>query len=236
MNALELQNLKKCYGSTTAVCDLTLSLPEGCRLGLLGVNGAGKTTTIGMATGLISPTDGTASVFGYGAGSREAKQLLGLSPQKSAVAGNLTVEENLVFMGQLYGVRNPKARAKALMDAFDLYSYAHKRAKTLSGGFERRLSIAMAMVHEPKLLFLDEPTLGLDVLARRQLHTLISRLPVTLVLTTHDIHEAEKLTDLVAILSRGRLLALDTPEKLKIKTGCNGLEDAFIALTEEERK
>lgn len=235
MNALELKNLRKCYGNTVAVEDLSLSVPKGCRLALLGVNGAGKTTTIGMVTGLISPTSGTAEIFGHSLGSREAKLLIGLSPQETAVAPNLTVEENLIFMGEIYGVSEARKRAKELMEAFGLGEFAKRKAKQLSGGYERRLSIAMAMVHSPELLFLDEPTLGLDVLARRELHRLIENLPVTLVLTTHYMEEAEALSQLVAVMHKGQLLDVDTPENLREKTGTHSLEGAFVALTEGER-
>ena len=232
MNAIEIRNLRKCYGDTVAVENLNLTVPEHCRLALLGVNGAGKTTTIGMLTGLITPTAGEAVIFGEQAGSREAKGLTGLSPQQSAVAPNLTVEENLVFMGQIYGISGEKQRAQELMADFGLTEFRKKKAKHLSGGYERRLSIAMALVHRPKLLFLDEPTLGLDVLARRELHRLIEKLDATLVLTTHYMEEAAALAELVAVMHRGRLLDVDTPEKLMEKTATDSLEGAFVALTE----
>lgn len=233
MNAIEIKNLRKSYGDTLAVENLSLTVTEGCRLALLGVNGAGKTTTIGMLTGLIRPTSGSAEIFGNALGSREAKMLVGLSPQQSAVAPNLTVEENLCFMGEIYGIPNPKSRARELMEAFSLTEFAKKKAKTLSGGYERRLSIAMALVHRPKLLFLDEPTLGLDVLARRELHRLIKNLDTTLVLTTHYMEEAADLAELVAVMHKGRLLDVDTPENLMAKTGTTTLEGAFVALTEQ---
>lgn len=236
MNALEMIDLTKYYGTTPAVEELSLALPEGDRLCLLGVNGAGKSTTIGMIAGLIAPTSGTATVFGYMAGSREAKRCIGLSPQQSAVAPNLTVEENLLFMGELYGAGDYRKRTAELMESFGLSSVAKKKARQLSGGYERRLSIAMAMVHCPKLLFLDEPTLGLDILARRELHRLIAHLPVTLVLTTHYMEEAETLAHMVAVLDQGRLLALDTVENLKRKTATGTLEEAFLALTESQVK
>ncbi len=233
MNAIEISHLNKRYGDTLAVADLNLRVEEGARLALLGVNGAGKSTTIGMATGLTVPTGGSVRIFGRSPGSREAKALMGLSPQQTAVAPNLTVEENLRFMGEIYGIASPADRTKELMEAFSLTEYAKKRAGKLSGGYERRLSIAMAMVHSPKLLFLDEPTLGLDVLARRELHRLIADLPVTLVLTTHYMEEAEKLARQVAVMHRGRLLAVDTVTGLMEKTGTGSLEDAFIFLTSE---
>lgn len=233
MNAIELIGLRKCYESTVAVESLTLTVPEGCRLALLGVNGAGKTTTIGMLTGLIQPTAGQALIFGHIAGSPEAKAMIGLSPQQTAIAPNLTVKENITFMAEVYGAKEAETRAKELMETFGLTEFAKRKAKHLSGGYQRRLSIAMALVHNPKLLFLDEPTLGLDVLARRELHRQIASLNTTLVLTTHYMEEAAALADLVAVMHRGRLLAVDSPESLMTKTGTDNLEGAFVALTEE---
>lgn len=198
----------------------------------MGVNGAGKTTLIRMMTGLIQPSGGEADLFGHKAGSPQAKALVGLSPQETAVAPNLTVRENLLFMGEVYGVKDKKDRAEELMVALGLEEMASRRAKKLSGGYERRLSIAMALMNRPKLLFLDEPTLGLDVLARRELWRLIESLNTTLVLTTHYMEEAAHLAEIVAVMHRGKLLAVDFLENLLAQTGTNSLEEAFILLTE----
>lgn len=232
MYALEMRDLKKHYGAVKAVDGVTMALEPGKRLALLGVNGAGKTTTIHMLTGLIRPSAGTAQIFGHEAGSPQAKALVGLSPQQTAVAPNLTVTENLLFMAKIYGVPDGKARTAEMTEALGLQEVAGRKAKKLSGGYERRLSIAMALMNRPKLLFLDEPTLGLDVLARRELWRLIEGLDTTLVLTTHYLEEAAQLAQVIAVMHRGRLLAMDTQEALLRQTGTQTLEEAFITLTE----
>ncbi len=232
MNALELIDLKKYYGPVKAVDGITLRLAKGKRLALLGVNGAGKTTTIHMITGLIQPSGGSVKLLGHPAGSPAAKALVGLSPQQTAVAPNLTVRENLLFMANIFGMKGGQNRAEEMLKALGLQEVANRRAKKLSGGYERRLSIAMALMNEPKLLVLDEPTLGLDVLARRELWKLIEGLDTTLLLTTHYMEEAARLADTVAVMHRGKLLAADTRENLIKQTGTATLEEAFVALTE----
>lgn len=236
--AIETRGLTKRFGDVTAVDALDLSVRHGELFALLGVNGAGKTTTIRMLTTLARPTAGTARVCGYDlAGeSREVKRISGISPQQTAIAQGLTVRENLMLMTHLYGAGGAEAkkRTDALLDALSLGEVAGRRSKVLSGGYQRRLSIALALASDPEVLYLDEPTLGLDVLARRELWHLISRLKgeKTIVLTTHYLEEAEALSDRVGVMAGGHLLAVDTPAGLKEQTGCSRFEDAFIQLVE----
>jgi len=217
---------------------LTLSIREGEIFALLGQNGAGKTTTIRMLTGLLAPTSGDAEVFGHSilTDRDAAKRLTNLSPQETAVANRLSVRENLVLIARLYGMKKPdaEARAEELMGRFRLTDRAEERAKKLSGGMQRRLSLAMALVSDPKVLFLDEPTLGLDVRARRDLWREVESLrqSCTVILTTHYMEEAEALADRICILNEGRICALGTAEELREQTGANNLEEAFLALTE----
>ncbi len=236
MNAIETIALSKHFGDKKAVDCLDLKVHEGELFSLLGVNGAGKTTTIKMLSGLLLPTSGSARIFGLelGAQTQEIKPLLGISPQETAVAPNLTVRENLELMAGIYGFSKKEAKEKAeqKMEEFSLGEVAKARAKTLSGGWQRRLSIAMALISEPKLLFLDEPTLGLDVLARRELWRIIESLKgkVTVILTTHYMEEAEALSDRVGIMAKGRLLVCGTPQELMEQAGENRFEEAFIRL------
>lgn len=234
MNAIETHNLTRSFGDRVAVDNLTLTVKEGETLALLGVNGAGKTTAIRMLSGLIPPSGGRATLLGHPIGSPQARSCLGLSPQETAVAENLTARENLELMARIHGLSASDARraAQGKIDALGLQEIEDRRAKKLSGGWQRRLSIAMALVSDPKVLILDEPTLGLDVLARRELWTVIQKLHgrTTLLLTTHYLEEAEALSDRIAILVQGRLKALDTAQALKAQTGRDSFEDAFIAL------
>ena len=233
MKAIETKMLSKSYGDICAVSELCLEVSEGELFALLGVNGAGKTTTIKMLSGLTEPTSGSFSVFGHSR-IEDIKPLINVSPQETAVAPNLTVRENLEFVCGIYGVAraDAKKRAEAMLKEMSMEEIANRRAKTLSGGWQRRLSIAMALISEPKLLFLDEPTLGLDVIARRELWKLIGTLKgkVTIVLTTHYLEEAEALSDRLAIMNGGRLAAVGTASELMAKTGCDKFEDAFVAL------
>ncbi len=241
MTAIDIRALTKRFGDQTAVDRLTLTIEEGELFSLLGVNGAGKTTTIRMLTGLLPPDEGDALLLGHSIvkAPGAAKAHAAVSPQESAVAPNLTVVENLRLMTGIYGLEKTLAEASVarVLESLGLEAQAKKRARTLSGGWVRRLSIAMALVTEPPILFLDEPTLGLDVLARRELWTVIENLKgqVTTVLTTHYMEEAEVLSDRVGILVRGQLRALDTPAGLRAKTGTSRLEDAFVALAGEGR-
>lgn len=234
--AIETHGLTKQFGDVRAVDGLDLSVRRGELFALLGVNGAGKTTTIRMLTTLARPTAGTARVCGYDllTESREVKRVSGISPQQTAIAQGLTVRENLMLMTRLFGATTAEAkeRTAALLAALSLDDVAERRAKVLSGGYRRRLSIALALVSDPEVLYLDEPTLGLDVLARRELWHLISRLhgEKTIVLTTHYLEEAEALSDRVGVMAGGRLLAVNTPDGLKRTAGCDNFEDAFIRL------
>lgn len=240
--AIETRGLSKRFGDVTAVDALDLSIRRGELFALLGVNGAGKTTTIRMLTTLARPTGGAARVCGYDllTESREVKRVSGISPQQTAIAQGLTVRENLMLMTRLYGATTAQAeeRTDALLSALSLGDVAGRRAKVLSGGYQRRLSIALALASDPEVLYLDEPTLGLDVLARRELWHLISRLrgEKTIVLTTHYLEEAEALSDRVGVMAGGHLLAVDTPEGLKKSTGCDNFEDAFIRLVGGEAR
>ena len=238
MNAMEIRGLRKVYKDVTAVEGLDLDVRQGELLALLGVNGAGKTTTIKMLSCLTEPTAGDALLLGCSICREPArvKALLGVSPQETAIAPNLTVRENLEFMAGVHGLTGAEVRARTeeMLRSLGLEPVARRKAKTLSGGWQRRLSIALALVSQPQILFLDEPTLGLDVLARRELWKVVEGLKgrVTVILTTHYLEEAEALADRIAVMAAGRLKALGTVEELLAKTGCKNLEDAFVALAE----
>lgn len=234
MNAIEIKDLRKTYGAVTAVDCLTLSVGEGELFALLGVNGAGKTTTIRMLTGLAAPTGGDALLCGSSI-VREpeaVKALSACSPQETAVAPNLTVRENLELMAGIYGVAQPKRAAETMIAEMNLGEVAARRARTLSGGWQRRLSVAMALITGPRVLFLDEPTLGLDVLARRELWQHIRALKgkMTIVLTTHYMEEAESLSDRIGVMAHGKLIAVGTAAELMERTGKTTFEDAFVAI------
>ncbi len=242
MKAIETKNLSRRFGDRIAVDSLDMSVDEGELFALLGVNGAGKTTTIRMLTGLLPPSGGEAWLLGRSilTDSMQARQLTAVSPQESAVAPKLTVRENLELMAGVYGADRAAARAAAeeLLRDFGLGEVEKQRAKSLSGGWQRRLSIAMALVTKPQILFLDEPTLGLDVLARRELWKHVQALKgrVTVVLTTHYMEEAEALADRIGIMSTGRLKAVGTAAALKAQTKTDNIEDAFVALAGEGRE
>lgn len=237
--AIRTENLTKRYKDKIAVDRLSLTVEQGELIALLGVNGAGKTTTVKMLTCLTKPTDGKAEIMGHGIveDSEEVKRLVGVSPQDTSVAENLTVKENLQFMADIY---LPKEKAKAAVEktikAFSLEEFINKKAKLLSGGYKRKLSIAMAVIGEPKVLFLDEPTLGLDVLARRQLWREIDKLKMsmTIILTTHYMEEAQSLADRIVIMNEGRVMATGTLEELENMTGKKGLEEVFVTMAETE--
>lgn len=236
MEGIQIQDLTKVYKDIVAVDHLTLSIPKGELFSLLGVNGAGKTTTIKMLSCLTEPTEGTACLNGNSI-TRDpsaVKSIIALSPQETAVAPGLSVYENLVLMWGLYGF--PKAgreeKITQLVSSLGLESVRKKKAGKLSGGYQRRLSIAMALISEPEILFLDEPTLGLDVLARSELWDLIRSLKgsVTIVLTTHYMEEAEALSDRVGIMKDGKLLVCDTPANIKKLAGAERFEEAFVRI------
>lgn len=239
-HAVEIKGLVKDFGTKRAVDHISLSIRQGELFALLGVNGAGKTTTIRMLSGLSKPTDGDAEVLGNSIVKEldEVKKNSNLSPQETAVAPNLTVRENLQFVARIYGASKANAltRADALIERCGMKEIAGKKAKLLSGGWQRRLSIAMALITEPKILYLDEPTLGLDVLARRELWKVIEDLKgsVTIVLTTHYMEEVEALSDHVAVMINGVIKAYGTLDELKAETGKDTLEDAFIAIADKE--
>ena len=242
MPAIETRQLTKKYKEVTAVDRLDLTVEEGELFGLLGVNGAGKTTTVKMLSTLTRPTAGEARILGHDLRSEAeaVKALIGVSPQETAVAPNLSVRENLELMCGVHGFSREKTRERtqAMLRELSLTEVEKRRAGKLSGGWQRRLSIAMALISEPKILFLDEPTLGLDVLAREELWDVIRDLKgrITMILTTHYMEEAETLCDRVAVMKDGHLLALDTPAALTAQTGAENLERAFVALVKEGRK
>ncbi len=236
MNAILTQNLCKTYGDVRAVNGLNLSVEEGELFALLGVNGAGKTTTIKMLSCLTRPTSGDAQILGHSVTNDaiNVKKRINVSPQETAVAPNLSVKENLLLICGLYGDDKKTAREKTaqMIERLGLQDVEKRRAATLSGGWQRRLSIAMALCSDPKVLFLDEPSLGLDVLVRRELWDVIRELKghVTIVLTTHYLEEAEALCDRVGVMAHGRLIAVGTPRELIEKTGKANFEDAFVEL------
>ena len=236
MNAIVMTGLTKKYGERTAVKSLSLSIEQGTCFALLGVNGAGKTTTIKMLSCLTKPTSGDAVILGKSilTEPQAVKEIANISPQETAVAPNLTVRENLELIAGIYGSEGGVARAKAtrMIEELGLSEVERQKAKTLSGGWQRRLSIAMALISEPQVLFLDEPTLGLDVLARRELWSVIEHLrgKVTIILTTHYMEEAEALSDRIGVMARGELKALGTAAELIARTGAKTFEDAFVAL------
>ena len=235
---IEMKGLRKEFGSKVAVQALDLRIPEGSLYALLGVNGAGKTTTIRMLTGLTKPTGGEAYVMGHSISDEldEVKKLVNISPQETSVAPNLTVRENLEFIAGIYGFDKAKTveKVREMLAQFSMEEVEHQKAKTLSGGWQRKLNIAMALITEPKVLFLDEPTLGIDVLARRELWRKIEALKgkITIVLTTHYMEEAENLADEIAIMAKGELMAVGSPEELMRRTESESLEDAFIKIVE----
>lgn len=236
MKAVECKNLTKRYGAITALNAVNLQVEEGELFALLGVNGAGKTTLIKILCGLTKPTDGDALVFEKSVlrDMAEIKSLIVVSPQETSVAPNLTVKENLSFFARLY-YKNKEEAAMAVEKIardFSLAEVLNRRAKTLSGGWQRRLSIAAALISSPKALFLDEPTLGLDVLARRELWGLINKLKgkITVILTTHYLEEAEALSDRVAIMQGGSVVACGTCAEIMKEAGRDKFEDAFVAL------
>lgn len=236
MNAISIKNLSKKYASFYAVDDLSLDIKEGELFSLLGMNGAGKTTTIKMLTGLIPPTLGDAEILGDSIQENPLaiKQKTNVSPQETAVAPNLSVRENLELIAGIYGQSKSQAQQSAaeISERFGLSEQLNKKAKSLSGGMQRRLSIAMALISKPQILFLDEPTLGLDVLARRELWSLIKELKgqVTIILTTHYLEEVEALSDRIGLMVQGKLVALGTRDELIAQAGASNFEDAFVAL------
>ena len=239
MEAIKTENLVKKYKEKTAVKGLNLTVHRGELYGLLGVNGAGKSTTIKMLSCLTQPTSGDAQVMGRSVtkDAEEVKAIMNVSPQETAVAAKLSVRENLEFIARIYGSDKKEAKAKAdkMIEDFSMQEIEKSRSATLSGGWQRRLSIAMALITEPQVLFLDEPTLGLDVLARRELWHFIEGLKgkMTVILTTHYLEEAESLCDRIGIMAHGELCAEGTAAELKEKAGTDDFEEAFIRIAGE---
>lgn len=237
MNAITITNLSKKYGGFTAVDNLNLTIEQGELFALLGINGAGKTTTIKTLSCLIKPTSGNAVLLGDSVREhpQAVKEKINISPQETAVAANLSVIENLELTAGIYGqdIKTAKEMTEEMVSQFGLDGVRNKKAKQLSGGMQRRLSIAMALISNPQVLFLDEPTLGLDVLARRELWASIQALKgkVTIVLTTHYLEEVEALSDRIGIMANGKLAAVGTVAELTEQTGTNKLEDAFVVLS-----
>ena len=241
IEAIKTVNLTKKYKDLVAVNGLNLQIMQGELFSLLGVNGAGKTTTIKMLCCLTRQTEGDAFVNGHSikSDSEKVKQVIGVSPQQTAIAPNLSVRENLELICGIHGFsKNKTARKiKELSDEFNLSELLSKRASKLSGGWQRRVSIAMALIGEPSILFLDEPTLGLDVIARSELWDTIRALKgrVTIVLTTHYMEEAEALSDRIGIMKNGRLLVVGTARELMQMTSADKFEDAFISIVKEAK-
>ena len=239
MYSIKTDGLTKKYKDVVAVDGLSLSVEAGELYSLLGINGAGKTTTIKMLSTLTEPTSGDAFINGKSIVTEgyEVKRMIAVSPQETAVAPNLSVEENLRFICGIYGFSREKTedKIKEMSELLGLSAVSGRRAGKLSGGWQRRLSIAMALIAEPEVLFLDEPTLGLDVIARSELWDIIRSLRgrITVVLTTHYMEEAEKLSDHIGIMKNGRLLISDTPENIKAYAHTDDFEAAFVKIVKE---
>ena len=241
MQAIKTTDLVKRYKDLTAVDRVSLEIGEGELFSLLGVNGAGKTTMIKMLSCLTLPTSGDATVNGFSI-TKETKKVkveIGVSPQETAVAPGLSVKENLELICGIHGFSKEKTKEKIreLTERFELSEVMLRKAGKLSGGWQRRVSIAMALISEPKVLFLDEPTLGLDVIARQELWSIIRSLKgkVTIILTTHYMEEAEALSDRIGIMSRGKLLTVGTVEELKNQVGASDFESAFVKIVKEDK-
>lgn len=242
MEIIKINNLTKKYGKTLAVDHLNLTIQKGELFSLLGINGAGKSTTIKMLSCIVKPTEGDAFLDNKSItfNTIDVKRIIGFSPQETAVAQNLTVKENLEMICCLHDFSKEKRKQKLeeFITQFELDAVINKKAGKLSGGYQRRLSIAMALISEPQILFLDEPTLGLDVIARKELWTFIESLKgkITIILTTHYLEETDALSDRIGIMKSGKLIALGTSEELKKQTKEDKFEDAFIKIIEGESK
>lgn len=239
MIAIQTENLTKNYKDKIAVDNINLTIEEGEIVALLGVNGAGKTTAIKMLSCLTKPTRGTATLMGHSVINEpiKVKEIINVSPQETAVAPNLSVRENLEFICGIYGHNKEisKKRTDKIIEDFSLTEIENTKSKILSGGWQRRLSIAMALISEPKILFLDEPTLGLDVLARRELWGIIEKLKskITIVLTTHYLEEAQALSDRIVIMTNGKIVAMGTATELMELAKEENFEDAFVTLSQK---
>ena len=234
MYSIETKNLTKKFKDKIAVNEINLKIKQGELFALLGTNGAGKTTTIKMLCGLILPTSGTITIekMNMKKDTLDIKKILNVSPQETAIAPNLTVKENLEFMAGVYQIKDKEEKIKELIKLFKLDSVLNKKAKTLSGGWQRKVSIAISLINDPKILFLDEPTLGLDVIARKELWKVITSLKgkITIILTTHYMEEAESLSDRIGIMADGVLVDIGTSKELMKKTKAKTFEDAFVSI------
>lgn len=234
MNAIEIKNLTKKFKDKVAVNNINLEVKKGELFALLGTNGAGKTTTIKMISTLIMPTDGEINVLGYDTKKdyMKIREILNVSPQETAIAPNLSVKENLEFMAGVYKIKDKDTKINELIKMFKLEEVLKQKAKTLSGGWQRKVSIVIALINNPQILFLDEPTLGLDVIARKELWKVIESLKgkVTIILTTHYMEEAESLSDRIAIMNKGNVVQIGTAKELIEKTGAKNFEDAFVKI------
>ncbi len=239
MSVISIKGVSKHYKSKIALNNVSLDIFKGELFGLLGVNGAGKTTLIKILCGLTKKTTGSVFINNLNLDENiyKIKEIIGISPQETAIANNLTVKENLNFFAEIYGNQDDDV-IDEVVKIFKLTDVLNQRAKTLSGGYKRRLSIAIALISKPEILFLDEPTLGLDVLARRELWQIINKLKskVTIILTSHYLEEIEHLCDRVAILSEGELLDIGTIEELKEKANVKTFEDAFVKFVEKSNE
>ncbi len=233
---IKINNLTKKYKEKLAVDNLNLEIKTGELFSLLGTNGAGKTTTIKMISTLILPASGTININGLDIikDREKIKRIINISPQETAIAPNLTVLENLYFMAGIYEIKKAKEKINELIKLFKLEEVLNQKAKTLSGGYQRKLSIAISLINDPEILFLDEPTLGLDVISRRELWHIIENLKgkITIILTTHYMEEAEILSDRIGIMNKGKLIELGTSKELIKKTNAKNFEDAFIKIVE----
>ena len=234
MIAIQTKKLTKKFKDKVAVNQIDLNIKQGELFALLGVNGAGKTTTIKMLSGLILPTSGDIIIEDMDMKKDvfKIKEILNVSPQETAIAPNLTVKENLEFMAGVYQVKDKEKKINELIKQFKLEEVLNKKAKTLSGGWQRKVSIAISLINDPKILFLDEPTLGLDVIARKELWKVINSLKgkITIILTTHYMEEAESLSDRIGIMANGNLVDIGTAKELIKKTKAKNFEDAFVSI------
>ena len=236
--AITIDRLTKKFEDVTAVDDLNLSIERGELFGLLGPNGAGKTTTINILCGLLEPTSGAISVGGYDVqkGTEKVKELIGLCPQDTATYPYLTGRENVELFGNLYAMPKEKLKKNTdeLLEKLSLTQDTNRRLGKYSGGMKRRINLIMALVHDPEIAFLDEPTVAMDPQSRHAVWDLIRELKErgkTIILTTHYMEEAEELCDRIGIIDHGRLIALGSPKQLKDKFKAKDLEEVFIGLT-----
>lgn len=234
MIEIDIKDLTKKYKDVVAVDNLNIQIKKGEIFSLLGTNGAGKTTTIKILSTLLLPTNGEVKINNLDLikDKMKIKEIINISPQETAIAPNLTVLENLEFMAGIYQIKNKKEKIDTLIKTFNLEEVLNKKAKNLSGGYQRKLSIAISLINDPQILFLDEPTLGLDVISRKELWKVIKELKgkVTIILTTHYMEEANSLSDRVGIMNKGKLIALGTPNELIKKSKTKTFEDAFVKI------